>query len=169
MRCPLEEFDTYIAKAKAGQKPPPTPTPLPQGAEFWQPDPQRPGRTYDGSYYMGDPKAPVVILAFEDFKSPESAEQVKSVEPQLKSEYIDKGLARYVVQLYPLNAPRAAVAALCAGQQGKFFEFRNILLTKQAEWKEGDDAAMQAYAKSLGLDEAAFRILPEGRQGPGTG
>jgi protein-disulfide isomerase len=153
---PVEEFDTYIAKAKAGQKPPPTPTPLPQGAQFWQPDPQRPGRDYDGSYYMGDAKAPVIILAFEDFSSPESAEHVKSVEPKLKSDYIDKGVARYVVQLYPLNAPKAAVAALCAGQQGKFFEFRNLLLTKQAEWKEGDEAAMQAYAKSLGLDEAAF-------------
>lgn len=153
---PVEEFDSYIAKAKAGQKPPPTPTPLPQGTEFWQADPQRAGRDYDGSYYMGDAKAPIVILAFEDFNSPESAEQVKSVEPQLKSDYIDKGQVRYVVQLYPLNAPRAAQAALCAGQQNKFFEFRNLLLTKQAEWQEGDDAAMQAYAKSLGLDESAF-------------
>lgn len=153
---PVEQFDSYIAKAKAGQHPAPTPTPLPQGTEFWQADPNRTGRNYDGSYYLGDAKAPVVILAFEDFKSPDSAEHVKSVETQLKSDYLDKGLARYVVQLYPLNAPRAAVAALCAGQQNKFFEFRNLLLTKQAEWTEGDDAAMQAYAKSLGLDEAAF-------------
>lgn len=153
---PVEEFDTYIAKAKAGQKPPPTPTPLPQGVQFWQPDPQHPGRNYDGSYYLGDANAPVVILAFEDFASPDSAEHVKSVEPKLKSDYIDKGLARYVVQLYPLNAPKAAVAALCAGQQDKFFEFRNLLLTRQAEWKEGDEAAMQAFAKSLGLDEAKF-------------
>jgi protein-disulfide isomerase len=153
---PVEQFDSYIQKAKAGQKPPPTATPLPQGAEFWQADPQRAGRNFDGSYYLGDAKAPVVIMAFEDFKSPEVAEHLKSVEPQLKSEFLDKGLARYIVQIDPVAAPRAAVAALCAGQQNKFFEFRNLLLSKQAEWKEGDDAAMQAYAKSLGLDEAAF-------------
>ncbi len=153
---PIEEFDSYIAKAKAGQRPPPTATPLPQGAVFWQSDPQRAGRNFDGSYYLGDPKAPVVIMAFEDFASPESAQHVAAVEPQLKTEFIDKGQARYIVQLFPLNAPRAAAAALCAGDQGKFFEFRNLLLTKQAEWKEGDEAAMQAYAKSLGLDEAAF-------------
>lgn len=153
---PIEEFDNYIAKAKAGQKPPPTPTPLPQGVEFWQVDPSRAGRNYDGSYYLGDANAPVGIMAFEDFASPESAQHAMAVEPQLKSEYIDKGQVRYIVQLYPLNAPRAAVAALCAGQQDKFFEFRNALLTKQAEWKEGDDATLQALAKDLGLDEAAF-------------
>lgn len=153
---PIEELDSYIAKARAGQKPPPTPTPLPQGAEFWQTDPQRTGRTYDGSFYLGDAKAPVVVLAFEDFKNPESAEHVKSVEPKLISDYIDKGQVRYAVQLFPLTAPRAAAAALCAGQQDKFWEFRGLLYTKQAEWTEGDDAAMQAFAKNLGLDEKAF-------------
>jgi protein-disulfide isomerase len=152
----IDEFKDKIEKAKAGQKPPPTPTPLPEGVEFWQPDPQRPGRNYDGSFYLGDAKAPVAVLAFEDFKSAESAEHLKSVEPKLKSDYIDKGQARYVVQLFAVTAPRAAAAALCAGQQNKFWEFRELLYTKQAEWAEGDDAAMQGFAKSLGLDEKAF-------------
>ena len=158
----IDEFKDKIEKAKAGEKPAPTPTPLPtptpmpEGVEFWQPDPQLPGRNYDGSFYLGDAEAPVFVLAFEDFKSPESAEHVKSVEPKLKSDYIDKGALRYIVSPYAVNAPRAAVAALCAGQQNKFWEFRNLLLTKQNEWQEGDDAAMQGYAKSLGLDEAAF-------------
>ncbi len=153
---PVEEFDSYIAKAKAGQKPPPSPTPLPQGVEFWQTDPQRAGRNFDGSFYLGDAKAPVVILAFEDFKSPDSAEFAKNVQPQLKSDFIDKGQVRFVSQIFALASPKAAIATYCAGQQGKYFEFRDLLLTKQAEWQEGDDAAMQAYAKSLGLDEAAF-------------
>lgn len=161
---PVEEFSNYIAKAAAGERPPPSPTPLPQGVEFWQPDPARPGRNYDGSYFMGDAAASVVILAFEDFKSPEVAQHVKAVEPQLKTESIDTGQVRYVVQLYPVNAPRAAAAALCAGEQDKFFEFRNLLLTKQAEWNEGDDAAMQAFARELGLDEAAFGACLAGEQ-----
>lgn len=152
----IEEFKDKIEKAKAGQKPPPTPTPLPQGVEFWQPDPQRAGRDYGGGYYLGQATAPVVVLAFEDFKSPESAEHFKSVEPKLKSDYIEKGQVRYSVQLFPINAPRAAAAALCAGQQNKFWEFRELLYTKQAEWTEGDDAAMQGFAKDLGLEEKAF-------------
>jgi len=153
---PFSEFQDKIEKAKAGQVPPPTPTPLPQGVEFFQPDPGRAGRTYDGSYYVGDPDAPIVILAFEDFKSPETAEHVKSVEAKLKTDYIDKGEVRYVVQLFPVVAPRAAVAALCAGQQANFFEFRTLLLTNLDQWTEGDDAAMQGYAADLKLDEAAF-------------
>jgi protein-disulfide isomerase len=48
------------------------------------------------------------------------------------------------------------VAAVCAARQGKFWEFRSLLYQKQAEWTEGDDAAMSGYAKSLGLDQAAF-------------
>jgi protein-disulfide isomerase len=63
---------------------------------------------------------------------------------------------RLVVKPLADTAPRAAVAAVCAGRQGKFWEFRSLLYQKQAEWKEGDDAAMSGYAKSLGLDQAAF-------------
>ena len=55
-----------------------------------------------------------------------------------------------------LTSPQAAAAALCAGQQDKFWEFRELLYTKQNEWEEGDDAAMQAFAKTLGLDESKF-------------
>ena len=152
----FDEFKDKIEKARAGQKPPPTPTPLPAGAEFWQPDPQRAGREYGGGYYLGEATAPIVVLAFEDFKNLDSAEHLKSAEPTLKSDYIDKGQLRYSVQLFPVTAPRAAAAVICAGQQDKFWEFREQLYTKQAEWTEGDDAAMQGFAKGLGLDEAAF-------------
>ena len=40
---PFEEFQNNIEKAKQGQKPAPTPTPLPQGVEFFEADPNRPG------------------------------------------------------------------------------------------------------------------------------
>jgi protein-disulfide isomerase len=153
---PFEQFQQTIEKAKAGQKPPPTPTPLPQGAEFWQPDPNRTGQNFDGSFYLGEASAPVVILGFEDFKIATSAQHFTTVEPKLKSEYIDKGTVRYTVQPFALTSPKAAAAALCAGKQGKFWEFRGLLYSKQAEWNEGDAAAMQGFAKELGLDEAKF-------------
>jgi protein-disulfide isomerase len=153
---PFEQFQQTIEKAKAGQKPPPTPTPLPAGAEFWQPDASRAGQNYDGSFYLGETSAPVVILAFEDFKNPNSTQHFTAVEPQLRAEYIDKGLVRYVMQPFALTSPKGMAAALCAGQQDKFWEFRELLYTKQNEWEEGDAAAMQAFAKTLGLDEAKF-------------
>jgi protein-disulfide isomerase len=153
---PFEEFQKLIAKAKQGLHPAPTPTPLPQGVEFFEADPNRAGLTYDGSPSQGKADAGLVLLSFEDFKNSDAAKYATSVEPALVSKYVDSGQMRLVVKPMADTAPRAAVAALCAGRQGKFWEFRSLLYQKQAEWTEGDDAAMSGYAKSLGLDQAAF-------------
>lgn len=153
---PFDEFKKTIEKALAGQNPPPTPTPLPSGVQFFDADPARPGLTYDGSPTLGATKAKVVMIMFEDLKSPDSAKHVASAEPALKSRYIDTEQMRLVFKFFPTTAPRAAVAALCAAKQGKFWEFRGLLYQKQSEWKEGDDAAMLAYARNLGLNERPF-------------
>jgi protein-disulfide isomerase len=152
----VEDFGKLIEKAKQGVHPPPTPTPLPQGIDFYEVDPNRAGLTYDGSPSLGKSDAGLVLLSFEDFKSAGAAQHVASVESALKSKYVDSGQMRLVVKPLADTAPKAAVAAVCASRQGKFWEFRSLLYQKQAEWTEGDDAAMSGYAKSLGLDQAAF-------------
>ena len=153
---PFAEFQKLIEKAKQGLHPAPTPTPLPQGVDFFEVDPNRAGLTYDGSPTQGKADAGLVLLSFEDYKSAGAAQHVTSVEPALKTKYVDTGQMRLVVKPLADTAPRAAVAAVCAARQGKFWEFRTLLYQKQAEWTEGDDAAMSGYAKSLGLDQAAF-------------
>jgi protein-disulfide isomerase len=153
---PLAEFQNTIEKAKTGQRPPPSPTPLPQGVEFFDPDPDRPGFTYNGSPYQGDPEAPVVVLSFEDFANADAATHFADVEPTLKTKYIDTNQVRFVTVLFPLEGPQSAAAALCAARQNKFWEFRAQLYQNQGEWTEGDAAKMSEYAKSLGLDEQAF-------------
>lgn len=155
---PFEEFEDRIEKAQNGVHPAPTPTPLPQGVEFFDADPARPGFTYDGSPSLGAAEANLTLIAFEDFKSTDAAQHAGTVEPTLKSKYIDTNQMRLVVKPFPDTAPRAGVAALCAARQGKFWEFRSLLYQKQAEWQEGDDPAMSAYAKSLGLDQSAFDL-----------
>jgi protein-disulfide isomerase len=152
----LDDFGKLIDKAKQGLHPAPTPTPLPQGIDFYEVDPNRAGLTYDGSLTLGKADAGLVLLSFEDFKSAGAAQHVASVESVLKSKYVDTGQMRLVVKPLADTAPRAAVAAICASRQGKFWEFRSLLYQKQAEWKEGDDTAMSGYAKSLGLDQTAF-------------
>lgn len=152
----LSDIQQMIARAQQGLRPPPTPTPLPAGVQFFDLDPNRPGFTYDGSPSLGDKAATVIVLLFEDFKSPESAQHVASAEPTLRTKYVDTLKARLVFKFFPTAAPRAAVAALCAGKQGKFWEFRSLLYQKQAEWREGDDAGMVAYAGGLGLNSATF-------------
>lgn len=153
---PFVEFQDKIEKAKQGLTPPPTPTPLPSGVEFFDLDPQHPGFTYDGSPSLGSADAKLVLITFEDFKSADAAKHVDTVEPTLKSKYVDANQVRLVFKFFPDTAPQAAVGALCAANQDKFWEFRSLLYEKQAEWQEGDAAALAGYAKSLGLDVAAF-------------
>ena len=84
-------------------------------------------------------------------------------EPQLKQEYVDKGQVRLVFKNFPLpshpHSSEAAEAAECASQQGKFWEMKDLLFEKNAEWGSGSDQAamFEGYARDLGLDAAAFR------------
>jgi protein-disulfide isomerase len=153
----LQEIQQMVVKAEQGIHPPPTATPLPAGVKFFDPDPARPGLTYDGSPTLGDVKAPLLMLIFEDLKSADVAQYVKTVEPTLRDKYVKSGQVRFMLKLYPTDAPKAAGAAFCAASQGKFWEFRDLLFSKQAEWKDGDDAAMLAYARTVGLDETRFK------------
>jgi len=153
---PITEFEKVIDKALQRIHPPPTPTPLPPNVAPYDADPARPGLTYDGSPTLGAADARLLLMSFEDFKCGYCAQHVKEVEPVLRSKYVDTGQLRLVFKFFPIYAPKAAVAGLCAADQGKFWEFHNLLFGKQAEWNEGDNAAMIDYAKSLGLDEARF-------------
>jgi len=153
----LQEIQQMIAKAQQGLHPPPTPTPLPPGVQIYDPDPARPGLTYDGSPTLGEAKASLLMIVFEDLKSADGAQYVKSVEPTLREKYVKSGQMRVWLKLFPVEAPKAAAAAFCAASQGKFWEFRDLLFGKQAEWKDGDDAAMLGYARTVGLDETKLK------------
>lgn len=154
---PFSEFQKMIEKAQQGLHPAPTPTPLPAGVQFYDVDPARAGLTYDGSPTQGKADASVLLLAFEDLKSGDVAQYVKSIEPVLRAKYVDGGKVRVMIKLYPQAAPKAAAAAVCALGQGKFWEFRDAVYSHQTEWKDGDDAAMTGYAKTVGLDETQFK------------
>jgi protein-disulfide isomerase len=153
---PFQQFQQTIEKAIAGQHPAPTPTPLPAGAKFYDPDPSRDGLTYDGSPTLGDGKAPLLLIAFDDLKCADCGQFFKDVLPTLRDKYVKDGKLRIVYFYYPSEGPKAAVAAACASRQGKFWEFADALYTHQADWKDGDNAAMAKYAKDLSLDDAKF-------------
>ncbi len=153
---PFQQFQQTIEKAIAGQHPAPTPTPLPAGTNFFDPDPNHAGLTYDGSPTLGDAKAPLLLMAFEDLKCATCGQFFSDVLPALRDKYVTDGKLRIVYFYYPSEAPKAAVAAACASRQGKFWEYADALYAHQADWKDGDSAAMAKYAKDLGLDDAAF-------------
>jgi protein-disulfide isomerase len=106
--------------------------------------------------------ARAVTVAFVDYANPESADHSREVLPGLADAYIDSGQMIYV--LHPLtSAPdspgaQAAIAAECAGEQGKYWEMHNLLFDEQGAWAESQEpgSLFAEYADSSGLDHDKF-------------
>lgn len=130
-----------------------------------QQEPQQPQYvdvSEDDDAVLGDEDADIVIVEFSDFQCPFCERFYSQTLPQLKSNYIDTGKAKLIYRDYPLgfhpNAMPAAIAAECAGAQGKYFEYHDILFENQAAWSPLADAkeTFNGYAKQLGLDANKF-------------
>ncbi len=159
---PYSSFQAVIEKSLAGERPTPTPTPSYADLHPFEPDPDRPGRTYMGDAYIGSADAPVVILEISDPLCPYCRRHHTEVWPEFKAKYVDTGLVRVVYKhlLGRETSLPAAEAMECAGNQGKFWEYVDLLFAEQDAWRglSGDEltAALKGYAQELGLDEDAF-------------
>ncbi len=123
---------------------------------------------------LGDPNAPVTIDVFEDFQCPACASYSEQVEPLIISAYVETGQVYYVFHNFPFiddgtaskESDQAASASLCAGEQGRFWDYHDMLF---ANWNGENvgafaDVRLKAFAESLGLDAAAFDgCLDDGR------
>ncbi len=103
---------------------------------------------------LGIDKAQVTIVAFSDFQCPSCARFVPTIK-QLKARYGDK--VRIIFRDFPLpihkEAPKAAEAASCANEQGKFWEMHDKLFNNQNNLQIQD---LKRYAADIGLDLADF-------------
>ena len=111
-----------------------------------------------GSASLGSADAPLTVVEFTDYQCPYCLKFVQDTFPKLKDQFIDTGKVRWVVRDMPLgfhkNARKAAQAAHCAGEQGKFWDMRNVLF---ANAKRLEEENLPSYAQMIGLDAAAFR------------
>src|SRR5262249_53555192 len=77
--------------------------------------------------------------------------------PQIVEHYVKTGKLRYYFRDLPLpihpNALPAAIAARCAGDQGKFWEMHDSLFANQSALSQKDFADRAA---ALGLDRTRF-------------
>jgi protein-disulfide isomerase len=84
----------------------------------------------------GPADAKVTIVEFSDFQCPYCANYSTQTYTQISQNYGDK--IRYLFHNYPLpfhnNAQKAAEAAECAGEQGKFWEMHDLLFQNQSAW-----------------------------------
>jgi protein-disulfide isomerase len=115
---------------------------------------------------LGPADAPVTVFEFSDLQCPYCARFTERTFPQLRRNYVATGKLRYIVRDLPLSshafAVPAAVAARCAGEQGRFWEYRAALFGAQA------DLGKEPYARigrRLGLDvERLESCRRDGRQ-----
>jgi protein-disulfide isomerase len=107
---------------------------------------------------LGRADAPVTLVEFSDYQCPYCRMFFWETFPTLKREYIDTGKLRYVFRDYPLDqmhpqARKAAEAAHCAGEQGRYWEMHDLLFQNQQALAAPQ---LRERARNLGLDGATF-------------
>src|SRR5262249_32193282 len=118
----------------------------------------------EGAPFRGKVDAPVTIVEFSDFHCP-FCSKVQPTLKQVLAKYGDRVKLVYrhlpIDQLHP-QARQAAEAAVCAFEQGKFWEYHDLL------YANGPDASpekLKSLAQGAGLDTQAFdQCLLTGKQ-----
>jgi len=103
------------------------------------------------------------IIIYTDFQCGACEKLHAEVEPELRERYVATGKAQIEIRLLGVMDPdrsmRAAEAALCAGDQGKFSEYTDALFNAYGEEEDYtvfSAEALTTLAAVLNLDEAAF-------------
>jgi protein-disulfide isomerase len=116
------------------------------------------GISEDGSYFIGDPAALIRFKVFHNFGCPHcrafyNGDLIKFIES-----YVATGKAMLEVDLMDFGTPpyptQAAYAAMCAGEQGAYWEMESILYERASG---ATDDQIVGFADELGLDGAALR------------
>ncbi|MDP3998722.1 MAG: DsbA family protein [bacterium] len=110
----------------------------------------------------GNPEAKIIIVEFSDFQCPFCG----FAEPTLRKifeTYPDQ--VKLVYKNYPLpsheNAENAALAVLCAKDQGKYWDYHDKLFENQESLKVDD---LRKYAADLGLNTQDFNSCLESKK-----
>lgn len=103
---------------------------------------------------LGPADAPVTIVEFSEFQCPFCA-QVQPTLKKVKERFGDK--IRIVFRNFPLprhdDAPKAAEAASCAEEQGKFWEMHDKLFANSSKLQVPE---LKRYAAEIGLETEQF-------------
>lgn len=122
--------------------------------------------TISGSPFKGNPTAAVVVVEFSDYQCPYCARHATDVLPKIERDYLSTGRVKYVLLDFPLetvhpDAIRAHEAALCAGEQNRYWEMHDLLLADQRRFTR---KGLANIAKRVGLDLRRFGSCVDGHR-----
>jgi protein-disulfide isomerase len=119
----------------------------------------------EGFAMLGSKEAPLTIVEFTDYQCPFCQRFHTTAFPELKKNYIDTGKVRFYSRDMPLDfhpdAMRAAEAARCAGEQGQFWQLRDVM---GANPNKLDMDSLVADVTDLKMDVKAFRACVESQK-----
>ena len=139
---------------------------VPEGSEAEAGQPPAVG----DDYVLGDANAPVTIIEFGDYQCPFCGRFFSQTEPQIRENYVKTGKAKFVYKDLVIidgfgaggqESANSAMAANCAGEQGKFWEYHDLLFeTEIADGEENNGNLNKSLfvnlARKLGLNETSF-------------
>jgi len=111
----------------------------------------------DDDAIKGDADAPVTIVEWSDYECPFCARFYDQTLSQIDEEYIKTGKVKLIYRDFPLGfhaqAQKAAEAAECAGEQGKYFDMHDALFDNGVT---GGVSSFKQFAADIGLDTSEF-------------
>ncbi len=115
------------------------------------------GTIVDDGRIRGRADAPITMVEYSDFTCGYCLKFFRETWPRLQAKYVDTGKVKFVYRDYP-RADRgpgveAAVAARCAGAQGRYWAMHDRLF---AEGGRLESTVYKGFAKTIGLDQAQF-------------
>jgi protein-disulfide isomerase len=115
-------------------------------------------QTLDGASIRGDKRAKVAIIEYSDFQCPFCGAFARGTLRNIEKKYVDEGRVLLAFRHNPLDsihplAIKAAEAAECAGQQGKFWEMHDSLFGSQSTL---DEDSLRQRATTLHLNTSRF-------------
>lgn len=114
---------------------------------------------------LGRDDAPIKLAEYEDFQCPFCLRYSATQEPTLINEYVKTGKVQIIYKNLPAlgnESVRAGIAATCAADQNKFWQYHNRLFLEQARAGQAtneqknvgrfSDDKLKSYAQEVGLD-----------------
>jgi protein-disulfide isomerase len=120
-----------------------------------------PERTVVDGLTAGDPNAPIKVVEYADFQCPGCQQAFLILEPEIIKKYINTGKVFYTFEPFSFVGPesyRAAEAAYCAADQGKFWDYHDLVYSNWAGENQGafKDANLIKFAKKIDFNQVAF-------------
>lgn len=115
----------------------------------------------------GAADAPVTMIEISDFRCEFCGEHLRATQPLIDAEYVDTGKVRLVSHVFASSPPSQFVsaAAMCASEQGKYFEYQAAAFEQQVAFASQElEDMLRVVGEEVGLDAEAFEAcLADGR------